>query len=316
MKRHICLACALAAAALPPVASAQQIDDQLSTEDQTAIAAPIPSERSSSLRFRISPYGFFSAKADLDQGGDVALRRAGYSIGLSTPINDQWTFSFDFVNEYSFPDITTPGGLGGSDPFNTLIGAQLLPSFTWRGEGKWSWQVGGRIEFAAEERADFGESFVGGVFGSFRRKESETFTWGLGLAVFARFEDSPWVIPLPELRWRPSDSLFIYSERVGINVQGTITDDWFLTLKTRWTPREYRLSDDASAVVPGGVLRDESVVVGLELAYRPNLLMEFSLELGGVMYQKFELLDSGGNDQFKDTTDPAPFIAARMRFQF
>lgn len=279
-------------------------------------ASPIPPDEASGISLRFAPYAFASTTADLDGGGDVGLRRAGWQLGLSTPISERWRFDFDFINEYAFHDISAAGALGGGDPFDTLIGAQLLPSFLWIGPGKWSWRFGGRIEYAAEEGADFGESIIGGVFAAFRRQETENFSWGLGAAVFSRFEDSVWVIPLPVISWRVSETLFIYSERVGVNVEGKITDDWFLTLKARWQPREYRLSDDSSAILPGGVLRDESVLVGLELAWRPRPRVEAALELGGVVYQEFELLDSRGNTQFDDNTDPLAYIAARVQFTF
>ncbi len=276
----------------------------------------ISSPTASSLNLNLEPYVYFGAKSDLDGGGEVGMRRAGWKLGLSTPISERWEFNLEFINEYSFPDISSAGALGGGDPFNTLIGAQLLPAFTWKGPGKWAWRIGGRIEYAAEAGADVGESFIGGVFASFRRQETPTFSWGFGAAVFARFDDSFWIIPLPAITWKVSDTILIYSERVGVNVQGTITEDWFLTFKARWEPREYRLTDDATSVLPGGVLRDDSVLLGVELAWRPRPNFEALLEVGGAVYQKYELLDSSGDTQFDDNADPAPYIAARLRFTF
>lgn len=277
---------------------------------------PIEPAPASDLTLRLEPYVLVSATADLDGGGEVGLRRSGWKLGLSTPLSERWTFDLDFINEYTFHDISAAGALGGGNPFDTLIGVQLLPSFSWKGPGAWSWRFGGRIEFAGEEGADAGESLIGGVFAVARRRVNENFSWGFGAAVFARFEDDARVIPLPTISWRVSDTLFIYSERVGLNVQGTITDDWFLTFKARWEPREYRLSDDSGALLPGGVLRDESVLLGVELAWRPHSRVEAAVEVGGVVYQEFELLNSRGDKLFEDNTDPLPYVAARLRFTF
>ena len=94
-----------------------------------------------------------------------------------------------------------------------------------------------------------------------------------------------------------------------------MTDTLDLTLRGAYEPRSYRLSDDRGQN-PGGVFYDTRVLVGLELTWRPAPFAILSIYGGGVVWQEYEVYNSGGAKLTDNESDAAPFIAARATIQF
>lgn len=284
---------------------------------QDESAAPMTEKPDWALQLSIEPFGSYGLETDLDKGGDVSVARVGARMRLAKQVNATWTLGLNLAEEFSFLDFSAPAGLGGADPVDTLSRLEFIPSATWTSESKlWSATFGPRFEIARESGADDGDSFIVGGFVTVRRQINDSFSIGLGASVSSRFEDDVLVVPLPVIDWRVNDTLRVYSERVGINVRQQLSEQWVVTFKARYEPREFRLDDSASAPLPDGVLRDESVLLGVEVAWRPAHWIEAALEIGGVVYQDFELLNSSGDEVFDDSTDPTFFVAGRVVLRF
>ena len=267
-------------------------------------------------QIRFEPFGVVSGRADFDAGGDVAVRRAGWRLSLRQAVSREWTAALNIENEFTFTDYDLPPALGGGDPLDLLSSVRIVPTLSYRIDRRWIASASAIVEFAGESGADFGDSVrAGGIF-TIRSRFSDRLTIGMGIGVIDRFEDSPRFFPAPQIDWRPNDRWRIFTDQLGVNVERAITDSWFLTLRGRYEAREYRLSGGGGSLLPGGVFRDESALVGIELGYRPHAGVEAGLEIGVIAHQQIEVLDSGGSEIFDDEADATFFIAGRLRVRF
>lgn len=267
------------------------------------------------LTFDASVFGLAAASGDMEGGGTARVDRAGFSLDTQIPLADQWRINLTLVNENSFYDFTGPNALGGS-PFNTLNLVRIIPSATWNGHDGWIVNFGGILDYAGESGANSGDSLRGSGFVIVRRHLSKDLILGIGVEAQGRFEDHTRLLPIPAIDWRVSDTLRIFTNRTGLHVEEQLAPAWFMTFRMRVEPREYRLDDGPTALLPGGVARDESVLIGMEFAWRPSPLVEASFEVGGIVYQKFELLNAAGDERFDANTHPTPFVGGSVSLHF
>ena len=279
------------------------------------VVEPMDDDARSGLSLSIEPYSVFGLETDFNAGGDVQIRRVGWRLTLSQPINRRWAVALNMTNEYSFTDFSLPAIIGGGDPFGAFTIVRAMPSLTWTGD-VWSATFTGQFEYAAESGADVAGSLLGGAMVSVQKRVNDHLKMGLGIGVRTQLEDTLQLILFPRLDWRVSDTLRVFSERFGVNVEKILNDDWKATFKASYEPRQYRLDNGAGDLFPDGVLRDQSVLVGVELAYQPRPGFLAALEVGGILFQQFELLNATGEEQFDDNADPTLFVSGRFVFRF
>lgn len=269
-------------------------------------------------RVSLALYGLGRAAfdADLDDGGSVAVHRAGAGADLSIPLSESWRAFVGLGGESSFYDFdAAPGVLPGTDdPFDDLHRLGVDLGVSQRVSQRWSWAVTGRVEWAAQSGADVDESLLGAGFARARYAFNERFGLSFGLLGQTRLESDARVFPIVGFDWRVSDNLAIYTEGPGLTIAAKLSEEWVLSAKGRWETREYRLDDDG--LLPGGVLEDERVLIGAEIAWRPNKTVEAALEVGGVVHQDFDALNGRGVTIESDQTDPALFIGGRLILRF
>lgn len=293
-----------------------------------AVAAPLRAQERDSLpegwrdhpdaqtQIRLEPFGVVGGRADFDSGGDLAVRRAGWRLSMRQPVSREWTVALNVENEFTFTDYELPPGLGGGDPIDLLSSVRVVPSLSYRIDRRWIASASAIVEFAGESGSDFGDSVrAGGIF-TIRSRFSDRLTIGFGVGVIDRFEDSPRFFPAPQIDWRPNDRWRIFTDQLGVNVERSLGDSWFLTLRGRYEAREYRLSDGGGSLLPGGVFRDESALIGVEMGYRPHAGVEAAIEAGVIAHQQIEVLNPGGSDIFDDEADATFFVAGRLRVRF
>lgn len=267
-------------------------------------------------QIRFEPFGIVGGRADFDAGGDVAVRRAGWRLSMRQPVSREWTVALNVENEFTFTNYELPPALGGGDPIDLLSSVRLVPTLSYRIDRRWTASASAIVEFADESGADFGESVrAGGIF-TIRSRLSDRLTIGMGVGVIDRFEDSPRFFPAPQIDWRPNDRWRIFTDQLGVNVERALTDSWFLTLRGRFEAREYRLSEGGGSLLPDGVFRDESALIGIELGYRPHAAVEAALEVGAIAHPQIEVLNSRGSEIFDDEADATFFVAGRLRVRF
>ena len=270
------------------------------------------------LRLSVEPFAIAGFNTNFNSGGDLSVRRAGWRLAMRQPISRKLVASLNAENEYSFNHFNLPPLLGGGDPIDLLTTVRFLPSLTYIVNDRWTATVTARFAYSAESGAEFGGSLLGGVSFTARRKVNDRLTIGLGVSIMQQLEDTVQVFPFPRLDWRPTEAWRIYTDTInlGVNAERSLGDFWFVKAHARIRPREYRLDNGPGSLLRNGVFRDESILVGVEIAWRPRDGVEAALEVGSIVFQQIELLDATGEEQFDDNANPTVFVSGRLRLRF
>ncbi|MBC7771040.1 MAG: hypothetical protein H7210_00960 [Pyrinomonadaceae bacterium] len=269
------------------------------------------------ITFQLRGGGEYTFSSDIDDSpGDIGIARTNFGVGIGIPIGERSRLSLDVDEEVSWYFFDNAPGLvpGTSDPFELALSTQFQPTFSSQIDERWSWFVGGIVNFAGEADADIGESATYGGFGGARYRFSDTFALSFGLGARTRLEDSTFVIPLIGIEWKVSDRVTVASEGTHIKITAQMNQQLAVTLSGGWELREYRLDD--TGPLPDGVARDRRVPVGVTLDWKPADNVQLSLGGGVVVWQEFRFDDRNGDRVSETNTNPAAFVGVSGKFTF
>lgn len=320
-------AAALFAAALAPSAFAattlalRQPQDQNATppnaraDSVDADALPDLSTQRKAPTFSIIGAGSFADSADLDAGGDLRISRVRAAVEAGLDLGENRSLTIGAGSERSWYDFENATGLvAGGDPFGDVSDTELFVRYAAPLNEQTSWFALAAIGIAAEDDADLSDAVVySGALG-FRKAESETFSWGLGLLIRSQLDDDALIVPLPQIRWAISDRWTLESQRAGLRLGYAHSEELSYGLQGEFISRTFRL--DETGPIPEGVATDRRVPVSFFAAYRPTPAISLVANLGASVFSNIELLDSAGNDLTDDDIDAALFFSISARVSF
>ncbi|MBS0196666.1 MAG: hypothetical protein JSR77_07900 [Planctomycetes bacterium] len=313
-----------AGAALAQSAPQEAAQTAASTPEKDAVkqaepAATAPAE-GRKARASFDVYGDYTFSSDFsDSNGDVSVWRAGASLDMLFPVGERSDFGASLRGErwgFNFDNAT--GFAADGEPWTDINDFAMLLSFKHQCTDRWSASVGGGLESAFADGANFGDSLSGGGFVAASYKFSDTFTAGLGVSVRTRLEDNVSVFPVLLLDWKISDKwslgtspsigrrLFSLSykpcESATISFGGGVE---FL---------DFRLDSDAAT--SEGVGRYRRIPVGVEVAWKISDQVTLGVYGGAQVWQEYTLDDREGNRVFQDDAGVAPFAGASLEWRF
>lgn len=266
--------------------------------------------------------GEYQFDAGIHNAGDFSVTRALVGIGTQFPIGERVgvgvSASYDFAH-YDFDDDTA---FGGGEPWGDIHTARFMATGRYAVNERWWVFAGGVGAVAQEGGADTSSSWAGGGFIGGGYRASDSLTIQLGVSVTSRLEDDADVLPMFVLNWQIDERVklnagaieFGVADAVGVGVTYRIDDHWSIGARVGYVRQQFRL--DGSGVAPDGVGQDERGKAALVLEWRPTPELQVSL-LGGVAFGgELELKDESGHRLFKEDYDPAPFVGARLLWQF
>lgn len=272
------------------------------------------------VAYRLNLGGEYQFAADFDQEGegDIAIGRVhgGFDIVFTNAWGGRLITGFETeasVYEWSRADAFFGGP---EEPFKQTFEYSLNGFYTRNIDDRWAFFVGANVTSAMEDGADFSDSLTFGGLGGASYQINEDFRLGLGLGVGSRLEDNANVFPLISIDWRIDDRWALTSEGgLGLKLSYDVDPQLELSARARYESREYRL--DNGAALSEGVARDKSVPVVLGALWRSeDRRLELNAEVGAVVYQEFEFLDSTGTIVEDTDVDPTLFLSAEIRFTF
>ncbi|MCB9847910.1 MAG: hypothetical protein H6814_05800 [Phycisphaeraceae bacterium] len=304
----------VAALSAPPAPAQDSTPDP--AEDAPPVAQP---QRSAgpSVTLRLDDRVQF--QADLDNApGNVSVNRAALVLSIADAINSELSYSLDFQAErhaYDFANATSIIA-GTGDPLGDAYTLQFTPALRIAIDDEYAVRTGGSIIASGETDADIADALRAGLFVGVERRFNERLVLTLGVAAYTRLEDDAAIYPLIGLYWQINDLMRLQTRGLGAEFISDLGDGWTLGARAAWERREFRLSDDSSAPLPGGVLRDDSVIAAIELAWNPSKDVTLALELGGVFAQQLDVLNSSGSTLSETDVGSAFFIGARASIAF
>ncbi len=292
------------------------------TSETSQAAERIERSKSRALTLRASAGVTHQADADFDgEIGELSL--TSYRAGLTAlwNIEDAGRLTVDLSAGLLDYDITpSPTAVAGDA---ASIGAELDNIHTLGLVGIYSdgfndstnWFVGGGVGFSGEEDANFGEGFDWLFTAGVEYKQSETFTWGVGVLVKSRLEDDVLVIPVPQITWKINDRWTLASERAGLRLGYKSSDTLTYGLKGEYRTDSFRL-DNTHAAAPEGMGTHRRIPVAIFAEYKANERILIDASVGAALGGELEFLDTNGNDITKQDLDPGIFGSLNVSFRF
>ena len=267
-------------------------------------------------------------RADLDGlDGDVSVWRYGGGVSLTVLPDSRWRISvgitYDHTN-YSFNN--AEGLISGSiddKPFEDLHHLSIGGNVSYALDQTWAIVVAGFVTAGWEPGADFGDALTGGIALGASYRMNDEFRIGFGLGVASELEDDPQIFPLVILEWKFAERWTLETEALGpfqnqggsLSITYAVCDELDLFFQGGFERRRYRLSDDRQDV-PGGVVRDSRVPIGVGAVWKPVRGLEVSIGGGVFAFQEFEFFDRDSDDRGDRNTDITPYLGFQIEYTF
>ncbi len=293
----------------------------LATGAASAQNVPTPiqdvTDRSLEWTYSVSGHGEGMFRSDLDGGGGVSVWRTGgdAKVGL-TPAKDL-RLSLEFAGEYSHFDFAGPTTLvpGDAEPWEDLQAFRLGATLGGRFDDTWGWVVGGMGRMAYESGADVGSALMGVGYGAISHRFSDSFSLTFGVGVATRLEDDARLFPVLGVEWQINEIVRLTTEGLGLRVSAQVSEAWEVALRGGYESREWRLSE-TRGVLADGVARDDRVLVGGEVAWKPAAGVRVAIQGGVVVWQELEALTRNGVSVGDQEGDPGAFLGVAASFAF
>lgn len=254
---------------------------------------------------------------DIDGQGSVAVDRARISAGLTRVYDRRRMVGISLgygYDGYDFSDLL-------QDPWSDIHTLQLGMPIRWALAESWELFALPTIRSTMESGADFSDSLHGGALAGVSYQFSDRLTLGPGIGVFTEIEDDPNIFPILLVQWKITESLqletgrgFGASQGPGLNLVWKASDDWKISLGSRYENFRFRLDEDGTA--PNGVGEEKGVPIYLGATYAPTRASELSVYAGVKVGGSLTLEDSSGRKISKNDYDAAPFVGFSWKWSF
>ena len=287
-----------------------------------APAPPAVQPAKGEYTFTAAAGGSYMFETNIDEGGKFSRARAGLQLSLDTRCTDELlvqnrlTYTYD---DYNFSDTS-------ADPWtkvHTLIYAMLLD---YKIDDTWTVFGGPLLGFAAEDGADWGESFIPGVAVGARYRFNPDLVVGLGVAGVQQIEGDFTVLPILLLDWRINDQITIRNSSpipgvtqgwMGLEGIWNFADGWDAGIGAQIEKSRFRLSDGNDIpAAKGGVGQVTGVPIYARLDWKPNSQVTVSGFAGAIAGGELKLEDEDGHSLGDEVDyDPGVLIGATISFR-
>jgi len=260
------------------------------------------------------------ADADLDDGGEVALDRAGIDGSLKYGLGDGHSVGLNISYVRSAYDFSGATAFGGTEPWEDIDFMDLGLSFNYQIDRTQSLFVMPSIRFAGETDADFNDGLEwGGVMG-YVKQFNRSLALGIGGGVFTGLEETT-VFPFLYVYWQMSDDWRVSnpfrpgpSGPAGLEVVYTGAENWEFGLGGGYRSSRFALDDEG--VAPEGYGQNESAILFTRATYSFNRANTLDLYLGTAVAGELTLDDRKGRKIQSEDYDPSLMAAIAYSLKF
>jgi hypothetical protein len=266
--------------------------------------------------------GEYQFNAGIDTAGNFDVTRALAGIGTRFPLGERLGVGVSATYDLAAYDFDDAAVFGGGQPWGDIHTGRLMAMGNYTVDEHWFVFAGGVAGIAAVSGADASGSWTGSGFIGGGYRASDHLSVQLGVSVTSQLEDDSQVLPMFVVDWQLDERWKLHAgavefgvtDVVGVGVMYRVNDQWSLGARTGYVRQRFRL--DGSGFAPDGVGEDERAKAALVLRWGPRPGLQVSV-LGGVaLGGKLQVEDDDGGHLFKEDYDPAPFVGARVSWQF
>lgn len=306
----------LSAAILLPAAFAAAQEQATTPGPQAGPTGPAPDV----WHAAINPYTSHSFDADIGGTGDatIAVTRGGVDTNSRIPLSHELNFDLGLFGEYSNYHFEHANAYLGSNTVNLdVLDVQVAPGLSYKLSDQWSVFGGALVDSSGEFGAGVSDSLTYGGYVGAKHKVSDHLSYTFGVGARTRIEDDAQYFPLLGVEWDINDSLHLsFGGSAGgaqVRLSQSLVHDLAISLVSGYEGRQYRLDD---VPTQDGVLRDVSVPVTVEIAWRPNAGFVARASAGYVVWEEIEFDNASGTQLSQKHPDPTPFVGLSAVWQF
>jgi hypothetical protein len=244
--------------------------------------------------------------------GDYTSTRASAELRVARNVSRRLQLNVEALFErgtYAFDDDAAvlpvgTGSLGGS-----YTALRIAAGGSWSLSRSFGVTFGGSLRSYWMDGADVEDGLQPGVIGAVRVRLFGKTDLLVGASITTGLEGDPSFLPVfglsgfdtgKDSRWR------VEARGPGLAVTYNVTPRLWVGASGGYERRDIRLADDDR--LPGGVLRERRLPVGLEIGWQPRSCSSIILTGGASLWNKVTLLDDGGEVVLSNTTAIAPFV--------
>jgi len=269
----------------------------------------------------VRPFGEFTFNADFNgnDGAEIGTTRTGVAVKTEFWLERFFTVTFDAAVEYS--EYRFDGFAANTDvpePLDDALRVNLRPGARMMLSREWLVFAGGMVEFSGEPDSELEDSLNVGGFAGARYQLREDLALRFGISAVQAVEEDLQAFPILGFKWDINDDMVL--EAVGAQGGGAVqyTYDWLepwnLGGRVGWLARDIRLASDAA--IPGGVLRDDRLIIEGFVTYAPTKWIDLTGGVGVAAFNEVIIENSNGNELFEDEAGPTPFVSLRGKIRF
>lgn len=262
-------------------------------------------------RVTLEPYGRHAFDADLDDGGSVAVSRAGVDLFVDKPFSEGTFGRLKVMAEYSHYDFD---GVGGTALLDDGLTVEIRPSLSTYFSPDLGVYGGLILGAGGDPDADLGDALYYGGYIGFNYQITPGVWIGTGVGVQTELEDDLLFVPLFTLDLKLTDRLTLSADGLSGRLTYEIDEEWDLFLDARYEYRQFRLDDDA--LVPDGVLRDQVVPISLGVTWKPTDALSLTAAGGVTAWRNLEVREEDENELASTDTDTAGFVSVVVKWVF
>lgn len=255
-------------------------------------------------------HGRLSAGVDFSEsGGGFDLARGGWSATLGRAIGEDSAVTVQLETEASFYHFSGMTALvpGSNAPLNDVYRTSLGVSMYTGLAQPLGWFTGFEVGLGGEDEASLGDAMIVGGVSGVRYRANENLALTLGLASQSRLEGKTWVAPFLGFDWRIDDDLRLWAQGSQVELSCALNEHWSTALSAEYAWRQYRLNDENP--LPGGVFRDEEIELAFELRRKSKSGVALQFQVGTVVWQELNFIDSSGDNVSETETEPSLFAS-------
>jgi hypothetical protein len=170
------------------------------------------------------------------------------------------------------------------------------------------------VTASAEVGADLSDAVAGSLFAGIGRQFSESFTGGVGVALFTRIEDDFLWIPGIQLNWKVTERLTVSIDGATLQLSYAFAPSHALALVGGFDGRRFRLDDGAPG--SGSVIEEQRAPVFLQYTHRPYDSLRIIVSAGHDVLRIMSRSDRQGNNTASYDMEPGAFVGLSVDFDF
>jgi hypothetical protein len=262
----------------------------------------------------------FHPDSDLDAGGEAGFGGASLTFGHTSSLDQRttlgWRAHFDYEN-WSFSD---PVAFAGNQPWDKFYRYGLSAPFTRVSSSDWVWNFTPTVGYAGESGADFSDAIEYGATLTAVRRFSDSLTFGFGLGLFSKVEDS-YVFPIVVVNWQINDRWSLSNPSPSGPV-GPAGLEFAYSLGGGWdtgfgaTQRQERHRLDSDGPFPDGVGEHRYTVVFARIGQDIGTTARVNFYAGAEMNTKLRVEDSDGNRLYSEEAEAALMVGLSVVGRF